>query len=113
MAPRRRSKRAARVEPAPAPAEEVGPAAQAAEAPQDAQSLHRLNREWHIAEGDGIIAQALFLPYADSRATDIVHDRGRFWACHLASGFCLRRSTPVSICGASEVEDSYLLPPVG
>ncbi|MED6137835.1 hypothetical protein PIB30_068783 [Stylosanthes scabra] len=151
MAPRGCSRKAARAEPAPAPAEEAGPAAPTAKAPQDAQSLHRLNREWHIAddlmkdrntihkiysgsaqslptstlsqsrlrsstkppsfkvldkplqqehlnltphEREGIIALALFLPYAGSGATDAVHGRGRFWACHPTSGLRLRRSTP-------------------
>ncbi|MED6123694.1 hypothetical protein PIB30_051611 [Stylosanthes scabra] len=60
MAPRGRSRRAARAKPAPALAVEAGPATQAAKAPQDAQSLHRLNREWHIA-GD-LVSEQTFTP---------------------------------------------------
>ncbi|MED6146417.1 hypothetical protein PIB30_034331 [Stylosanthes scabra] len=107
MAPRGRSRRAVRAEPAPGLAEEAGQAAQAGEAPQAIESLLRLNREYHnpgvLIERESIIAQALFLPYACSGATDAVHGRCRFRARHPASGLRLRRSTPVSICGALEV----------
>ncbi|MED6135159.1 hypothetical protein PIB30_043592 [Stylosanthes scabra] len=48
MAPRGRSRRAARADPAPEPAEEAGQPA--GEAPQAAQILSRLNREYHIAD---------------------------------------------------------------
>ncbi|MED6132500.1 hypothetical protein PIB30_019642 [Stylosanthes scabra] len=48
MASRRRSRRAARAEPHPRPAEDAGLAAQTVEATQDAD-LHRLNCDWHIA----------------------------------------------------------------
>ncbi|MED6216820.1 hypothetical protein PIB30_011411 [Stylosanthes scabra] len=92
MAPWRRFKRAARAEPAPGPADEAGPAAQETEAPQAAQSLHRLNRDWHIA-GDLV----LLLPYTCLGATDAVHGRGRFWACHPASELRFRCSTPVNM----------------
>ncbi|MED6209412.1 hypothetical protein PIB30_054420 [Stylosanthes scabra] len=49
MAPRGRSRRAARAEPAPEPAKEAGQDAPAGEAPQAVQSLSRLNREYHVA----------------------------------------------------------------
>ncbi|MED6136364.1 hypothetical protein PIB30_055482, partial [Stylosanthes scabra] len=49
MAPRERSRRAARAAPAPEPAEEVGQGAPAGRAPQAVESLSRLNRNYHIA----------------------------------------------------------------
>ncbi|MED6118647.1 hypothetical protein PIB30_004697 [Stylosanthes scabra] len=47
MALRRGSKRSARGEPQPGLANEVGPAAQAGQALQDAEDLYQLDREWH------------------------------------------------------------------
>ncbi|MED6126109.1 hypothetical protein PIB30_075208 [Stylosanthes scabra] len=107
MAPRERSRRAARAAPAPEPAEEVGQGAPAGGAPQAVESLSRLNRNYHIAG-----ALALFLPYAYSGEADAVHDRGRIRARHPAAGLRLRRSTPICICGALEAGDAYVLPPV-
>ncbi|MED6157170.1 hypothetical protein PIB30_020837 [Stylosanthes scabra] len=49
MAPRGRSRRAARAAPAPEPAEEAGQGAPAGGAPQAVESLSRLNRDYHIA----------------------------------------------------------------
>ncbi|MED6216585.1 hypothetical protein PIB30_008879 [Stylosanthes scabra] len=106
MAHRGRSRRAVRTDHAPEPAEEAGQ--QAGEAPQVVESLLRLNREYHIAG-----ALELFLPYACFGAADAVDGRGRFRARNPAAGLRLRRSTPVSICGALEARDAYVLPPVG
>ncbi|MED6169386.1 hypothetical protein PIB30_020862 [Stylosanthes scabra] len=86
MAPRGRSRRAARAAPAPELAEEADQGAPARVAPQAVESLSRLNRDYHIAG-----ALALFLPYACSGEADAVHDRGRIRARHPAAGFRLRR----------------------
>ncbi|MED6137069.1 hypothetical protein PIB30_061454 [Stylosanthes scabra] len=96
MAPRGRSRRAARAALAPKPAEEAGQDAPAGGAPQAIESLSRLNRDYHIAGAlrESVIAQALFLPYACSGEADVVHDRGRIRARHPAAGFRLQRSTP-------------------
>ncbi|MED6125490.1 hypothetical protein PIB30_068990 [Stylosanthes scabra] len=57
MAPRGRSRRAARTDLAPEPTEEAGQPAR--EAPQAAKSLSRLNREYHIA---GAVREEVLLP---------------------------------------------------
>ncbi|MED6179987.1 hypothetical protein PIB30_006104 [Stylosanthes scabra] len=59
MAPRGRSRRAARAAPAPEPAEEVGQGAPAGGAPQAVESLSRLNRNYHIA---GALREKVLLP---------------------------------------------------
>ncbi|MED6129109.1 hypothetical protein PIB30_104669, partial [Stylosanthes scabra] len=52
MAPRGRSRRPARGDSRGEQADEVGPDAQARQAPQEEEDLHRLNREWHIIAGE-------------------------------------------------------------
>ncbi|MED6193196.1 hypothetical protein PIB30_016927 [Stylosanthes scabra] len=59
MAPRGRSRRVARAEPAPELAEEAGQSAPAGEAPQAVESLSRLNREYQIA---GALREKVLLP---------------------------------------------------
>ncbi|MED6217273.1 hypothetical protein PIB30_016086 [Stylosanthes scabra] len=59
MASRGRSRRAARAEPAPEPAEEAGQGAPAGEVPQAVENLSRLNRDYHVA---GALSEKVLLP---------------------------------------------------
>ncbi|MED6168682.1 hypothetical protein PIB30_013664 [Stylosanthes scabra] len=107
MAPRRRSRRAARAEPAPGPAEEASQGAPAGEAPQAGESLSRLNREYHIAgalvERESIIARhcSFLMPVTDQLMPFMAE-------ADFGHAIQLR-----DFAGALEAGDAYILSPVG